>query len=385
MSSLNEIKISNNSLLAISFVGIVGAAIVLFIWHSCLKASIISLSIQFIVFLITAFCLYRKHWAPFEIIAFGLTLILFLISITIVVSQSAREDVTAFLEKIFLLKWDWMAIMIAGASLVFGACTWLSQENTQKNTALTQEHTQNTQRNTMRITPEIQYEIFMDFFRHTYRNIMVVYALSERMRGKYKEYYPSEEHIAKLRTNEDSIYPEAFVGDKNKCSIVHNLKYNIRNRNIELDIMLSHFKDEKVHYKVKERDMELLKTQIEYSAKRIVAVACKACEKTKTELAEDARQYVEKEAANRNDDDNKELLLEIGDKLDSGELSPLYTSDTSDFIKALFLEKDQRTTEDQQATKKFLRKLNQNIYLMLKRPDMICIIPFDTNKDLINK
>ena len=168
----------------------------------------------------------------------------------------------------FSHKGDWIALIIAFFSFVFAVFTWKSQSDTQ--------------RNTQGITPEVQKGILVDYGRHNYRNLVVMCAVIHRLEQKYKHgdgeeatealgydlFYPSEDHILKLQTDDRSIYPESFDHDEYACSELHKFKLNIRNGNIEIKTALTHLTDADLDAGFKRGDMEKLMKRLDYIMKQ---------------------------------------------------------------------------------------------------------------------
>lgn len=207
-------------------------------------------------------------------------LILALISFVIVLNTSGNPDISTDTRNILQYCWDkrgadyfshkgdWIALIIAFFSFVFAVFTWKSQSDTQ--------------RNTQGITPQVQKGILVDYGRHNYRNLAVMCAIIHRLEQKYKHgdgeeateavgydlFYPSEDHILKLQTDDRSIYPEAFDHDEYACSELHKFKLNIRNGNIEIKAALTHLTDADLDAKFKRGDMKKLMDRLDYIMKQ---------------------------------------------------------------------------------------------------------------------
>lgn len=348
------------SLLAISFISMVAALILYFLfswipWLTITGICLISVSVA-----LSFYCLCRKR-GPFEISMFGLGCISLSIVIACFLSAEVRIRMDNIVTASLLSKWDWIALIVAVISLIFAACTWTSQDKTRKNT--------------MRITPEIQFEIFKDIFRDTYRMLEVVIALEEKMKGRYNTHYPSEYHFLKLQYSENAIYPEAFVNNDSNCSLIKNLEINYRNANIEIRIVTKHICSRDMHPQIKEQDFIRLKKRIDYTLRRTRDVMKEVWGLTDTELADKIRDYVIEKAANRHDEERKQWLLNAELALKS-EADYYYSADKENFIGILF---PGQTDSDE--AKSFLRKFNKNIYYMI-HSDAICIIPFDNSLPL---
>lgn len=207
-------------------------------------------------------------------------LILVLICSAIALNISGKPDISTDTRNILQYCWkewganyfshkgDWIALIIAFFSFVFAVFTWKSQSDTQ--------------RNTQGITPQVQKGILVDYGRHNYRNLAVMCAIIHRLEQKYKHgdgeeatealgydlFYPSEDHILKLQTDDRSIYPEAFDHDEYACSELHKFKLNIRNGNIEIKAALTHLTDADLDADFKRGDMKKLMDRLDYIMKQ---------------------------------------------------------------------------------------------------------------------
>lgn len=371
---MNAINSTSNPVrLSFSIVLTVVALLIYAAWSGSLFMEIVSVTLLFCAFAIAIWCYSKNTLGPFEISISGITAILFIIITLSTCSTTVKCHIDAAIENTLLVKWDWIALLIALSSLVFTACTWVSQERTQ--------------RNTMRITPEIQLGILWDIFRHSYRNIMVIYALHERIRNRLDSYYPAVEHIDKLRINEEYLYPEAFVGNALDCGTFIQYKFNIRNGNIELGIAAQRLVARDTHHTVKERDLNKIKSRIEYTIMRTAQTIKELYGISNLEIAKQALDYVNKRAIEKIDKGDSKLLGDIADRYDRGLIPQFYTADNSELIKALFPVSDDIMDNDMANNDTkidgFIRKLNIHIHLMLQKSGEICIIPFDTSKPIL--
>lgn len=304
---------------------------------------------------------------PFEIMAAGLSLICVSFSVASCFTASLQQDMSTLVANTILKDWDWLALIVAAASLIFAACTWISQEKTQKNTT--------------RISPQVQREILLDYYRHTYRNIMVVYALERRIRGRYDHYYPAEEHIYKLRSELSAVFPEIFIDDPEKCREMHDFKFNLRNPNIELDVAVSHFLNPNISAKVKERDMARIKQRLERIIESTTHIITNHLGYTRHQLAREALKYVRARAVDKiNHEEGKDDYVSRAREIVNREdFEPLYEGGAdSSYIKALFPDGDEAEIRE------FVTELNVHILTWLLCPDEIVIIPFDKEKPFIN-
>ncbi|MDE6160512.1 MAG: hypothetical protein K2F77_02505 [Muribaculaceae bacterium] len=349
-----KITNTNPPLLALALIIMLAALIIYFVWNNVAACTGASIVLQLVALAITARCLIKEK-GPFEIMAFGLTFIVFVLCALCLVFQPVHDSVENTLGFLFLDRWDWVALIVAIASLVFAACTWISQERTQHNT--------------MRISPETQLGIFIDYLRDTYRNICVVYALDLRLRGQFDKYYPSEDHLKKLCIDEDSIYTTTFVDNSDKCGDLHRFKINARNANIEYGVITTHLLNKNLPVNIKEDDIQKLKERLEYTVKRLVKTIESVWGIKPEELAPMALKVVKPKAADKNKDSEKykECYAEYDASLNR---QPLYDVDNSEYLKVLFPEGDSDERSE------FIHRLNQNIYAEAHIPGLIRLIPF---------
>ncbi|MDE6310569.1 MAG: hypothetical protein K2L96_01970 [Muribaculaceae bacterium] len=204
---------------------------------------------------------------------------------------------------------------------------------------------------------------------------MVLYALEARLRDRYNTHYPSEEHLQKLKLNEDVLYPESFIAHPDMCSSIQNLKLNLRNRNIEIDVIVEHLKDPSMPERIKARDVKMLKDGIEYTLKRTSELIRKIDREV---ISSDIADYVNEKAARRRYDSQAypgfaSRVDKAFELMDKGEFKPYYTAENSQFIKALFPDNDPAKITE------FLRLLNGNIFAMETGEGEIWLIPFNKN------
>lgn len=153
--------------------------------------------------------------------------------------------------------WDWLALIIAGISLLvaIGMAIWQYK----------------TERNTMKITKAGQIGLLIDYVRHFYANFVITLAIKTKLNGRFRKLYPSEEHFMKLAVDLDALHPEAFVRNKTKYQAVHNLLLLVRNYNIEIEVAMKHICDRHVSEEAKKRDFDTLTFKPGHIAKSVAA------------------------------------------------------------------------------------------------------------------
>lgn len=161
-----------------------------------------------------------------------------------IMKSEAPQRVVTLAERLGLDIWDWIAIIIAVASLLVAILAAWWQHKTEKNT--------------MKITEDGQFDLLVDYFRHFYANIIVALAVYHKLDKRYETHYPSEEHFRKLTVELDVLHPEAFFHSKDKYNSIHNLYLLIRNFNSECGVAEEHVCKKSIVSPAKERDMNTL-------------------------------------------------------------------------------------------------------------------------------
>lgn len=219
--------------------------------------------------------------------------------------------------------------------------------------------------------------------RDTYRNLSLIYALGDRMKGLEGLYYPSDEIILRMCADDRFLYPSLFADDSDKCRRLQRFRINVRNANIDFRVIAERFKDANVNKEIHAEDIRFIKERIEGNLQRLHDLLKKLWGYD-AKKAESLRAYIEANAANYNDgkDEYKELFAEADRKFDSGELEYYYTGKdkngkSTKFMELLFPD------GSGDAKNKFLRKLNQNIYADAHLYGRIRLIPYDNSMPLI--
>lgn len=143
-----------------------------------------------------------------------------------------------------LKEWDWIAIIISSLSLVIALLTFHSQKNTENNTT--------------QLSEEGQRLLLIDYLRHFYCNHVILLTLEKLMDGRFDTHYPSEEHLLKLKVDQDAIHLEAFNRDASRYGQMHKLLLMLRNYNIDVDVAVTHLTDPTIDKYFKIRDLNTL-------------------------------------------------------------------------------------------------------------------------------
>lgn len=245
--------------------------------------------------------------------------------------------------------WDWFAVFIAFVSLCYAIITYRSQSQTEKNT--------------MKITEESQKEILIDYIRHFYFNLIIVCAIESKLDRRFNEYYPSEEHLLKLKVDLDDLHPAAFYNHSEKYHELHELLVMMRNYNTEIDVALLHLCNQMVFDKAKQRDFNTLKFKMSLLSEKTHKTIDKLWPNKANENLESIRDYIKTKAQNRNDF-TPEKYIEQGQH-------KYYSNLNNYFVKTLF-----HSDPDL-----FLDTLNYNIHSELttdntENSSRILLIPF---------
>ena len=175
-----------------------------------------------------------------------------------------------------LCGYDWttlsvaiLALITSFAAMIYARWTFKSQERTEK-------HTLATQGNTQRISLESQKGLLIDLVRHLYRNLVVTYAIQTKLEHYgYDKYYPSEEHLLKLKVPVENIHLDAFYNKEELYTEVNKLYLLLRNYNTEIDVALSHFPRQEIDVVIKKHDLGTLMFKPGYLVENIMKFLCK--------------------------------------------------------------------------------------------------------------
>ncbi len=329
---------------------------------------------------------------PTNIIASGMIVLLLLFMVLYLFPGFVHTKIDTIIERTHLKYWDWIALGVAMASFVISARTLHSQSMTEKNT--------------MRITPESQKALLMDYARHFYCNLLIIYAIDARLNRRYHHYYPSEEHLLKLRTNVDSLHPAAFFNTPTKYDNIHELKFKMLNFNLELEVITKHLTDRNVHPFVKDRDFATLKFKMGFLTQEVAKTIRvlfwdsyykmtkytlpKDNDKTFDEIknkidneidrivADELVEYIFDKTKNRNKNNTK-MIDALKYFKDHDYYLTYNDAIKGSLIKTLFPDGNKDEID------RFLQRLNQNIYVEVygtndQNSPKICLIPFHTPK-----
>lgn len=135
-------------------------------------------------------------------------------------------------------RYEWVTLLVAMASLVVSLITYNSQEKVAENTR--------------QVSLNVQRDFLYDLIRHLYRNMVVMWAITNMVRESKYKIYPSSLHLLKAQVPIDDIHPELFVDNDDRYKIVNKLVLQARNYNIELEEAAKVFENKDLSNEVKE-------------------------------------------------------------------------------------------------------------------------------------
>jgi hypothetical protein len=191
-------------------------------------------------------------------------------------------------EKMPIFNYDWWTIGISFFAFVVSAFSlyyaWLTY-NSQEKVA----------QNTQQLNPKTQYRIMIDIVRHLYRNLVVMWAITNKMRLSNYKIYPAEIHLQKAKVPLDIIHFELYTGlDYKQYVELQNLDLMLRNYNLELDIAAANFAKKNLKPDVKEYYIKTLLFKPGYIADKIFELFVKiyANEFSYDQIKKDAVEWI---------------------------------------------------------------------------------------------
>lgn len=175
-----------------------------------------------------------------------------------------------------LCGYDWITLCIAALALITSFAAMIYAKKTYKSQELTEKHTLETQSNTQRISLETQKGLMIDLVRHLYRNLVVTYAIKTKLKHfGCDKYYPSEEHLLKLKVPVENLHLDAFYGNNEIYAKINKLYLLLRNYNVEIDVALNHFPQREIDASIKEHDLATLMFKPGFLVGEIIEFLCK--------------------------------------------------------------------------------------------------------------
>jgi hypothetical protein len=86
----------------------------------------------------------------------------------------------------------------------------------------------------------------------------------------YDRYYPSEEHLLKLKVLPEDLRFDRFNNTPQYYDILHSLELKFRNYNTEIDVTLGHLRNSSISSNIKSRDMSVLSKKSDYLTREII-------------------------------------------------------------------------------------------------------------------
>jgi hypothetical protein len=120
---------------------------------------------------------------------------------------------------------------------------------------------------------EQQKKIFIDLVRHLYRNKVCICAVRFKLsktEGGLNRFYPSEEHLLKLKMLPEDLRLDKFENMNEHYDRLHQLELLFRNYNTEIEVSLSHLKQPDLAESVKQRDIDVIDLKSGLITKSIV-------------------------------------------------------------------------------------------------------------------
>ena len=211
---------------------------------------------------------------------------------------------------------DWAGFILSGIiALVVSIWALFVSIWSYKYTKWTYDEQKIVAKNTQLLNSQSQYGIMINLVRHLYRNFVVMWAITNKMRISDYKVYPAEIHLQKAKVSLDDIHLELFKGDEDIYAKLYDLVLQLRNYNLELDAATAHFMRKDLKPEVKEYDIRTLLLKPGQLADQIVkalAVAYKG-EYTLVEIRKDAiEKVVQSHAGNIKNNEGCEQWDKIG-------------------------------------------------------------------------
>ncbi len=157
------------------------------------------------------------------------------------------DIVSNAVSRLHLDLWDWMALIVALASLFYTIRNWMAQEQTKENTT--------------RLNAEDFRYMLLNCYYNIIRNTINLYSLSVKLQDRYSIEYPSEEYLLKLKLY---LLDEQVITFHNISKVYYyrlqRLSELCRFFNLHIDITQRHLSSDSIPEEIKIRDIENLKS-----------------------------------------------------------------------------------------------------------------------------
>lgn len=169
---------------------------------------------------------------------------------------------------------DWWIIAITTFSLIVSMAAaywaWIAAKATSKTVRAIEQETEELKKR--QINQKFQKKILSDLLRHLYRNKICISAIRLKLGSKengYNHYYPSEEHLLKLRVLPEDLRLDRFDNTPDYYDELHKIELYFRNFNIEVEVTLEHLKTMTLSDQIKRRDLDVLEMKTGFLTKEI--------------------------------------------------------------------------------------------------------------------
>lgn len=121
------------------------------------------------------------------------------------------------------------------------------------------------------IKSSFQSKILSDLIRHMYRNKVCVCATRWKLSEEgFEKFYPSEEHLLKLKLLPEDLRFDRFDNTPDYYDILHELELKFRNFDVEVDVALAHLKEQRIDTETKQRDLKVLEFKSQLLTSEII-------------------------------------------------------------------------------------------------------------------
>ena len=223
-----------------------------------------------------------------------------------------------------------ISFIAALISAVFAVCSFVIGWRTMKAQISTENSTKGGKN-----VPSTQ-NLMLDMVRHLYRNLVVSYAIRERIRQKKYMAYPSEMHLKKMEVNLNNIDLHIFLERTEDYIALSRLHDLLRNYHSELEVIKDHLKDKTLKPEIKEVYLNVLLFKCEFLTKMIIETLTKIWPNSNRNFYNEAKTIIattQTEQRSENDTDASIENIELNPS--SYYLTKLFVDDPKFFIKHL--------------------------------------------------
>lgn len=165
----------------------------------------------------------------------------------------------------------------------------------------TYRYQKQTEQNTSRLSMSEQRRLLADMIRHLYRNMVVSYSIKVKMLALKFGAYPSEEHLKKLKVNLNDIHLNLFYRNDKEHRMMDKLYMELRNYNIEIDVICQHFKNPTIDGETKKRDLDTLCFKCYYLTGSLVDALGKIWDNNSDGFMEEAKLIIKEVMREKNE------------------------------------------------------------------------------------